>query len=312
MDSASAEDSGAATALAARLLARFGGDLRTANRPPDSQSNEVWLARDVVLRMGARERADGSLLREARLAAILPPEVGYFSVLGSGVAHGYEWMVAERLPGVGLSEVWDALGESERRAATDDLWARIAAVHRTDAARARRLRCTATPFYALDARVAVGQLRALAEAGALDRDAVARIGGLLDALFAAVPLVPQALAHTDLHQGNAVWDGNRAIPLDFEFACVGPCDLDVESLLRSFAPVPGSALTPHVAGLARKDLVRRGARERIVGYAVLRDLWALNLWLRKATSRDDLETWEPWLDLRAHAAGTSWAARLWE
>jgi aminoglycoside phosphotransferase len=87
--------------------------------------------------MGAN--GDGALLREARLATIMPREVGYPAVLGSGVLDDYEWVVAERLLGVDLGVLWATMDDAHRRNALEDLWARLAAVHRTDIAQAQRL-----------------------------------------------------------------------------------------------------------------------------------------------------------------------------
>lgn len=133
----------------------------------------------------------------------------------------------------------------------------------------------------------------------------------LVAMRDALPAVPYALAHTDAHPGNTIWDGHHAIPIDFEFACVAPDDLDVESVFRSFAAEPESATHRDLAALTHCALARPGARDRIVGYAVLRDVWALTKWLNNATERDDIETWAPWRNLHAHIHGTSWVAQLW-
>ena len=295
--------------LAERILARFGSTLVEATHPADGQSNSVWLTSTVVLRMGLDH--DGSLQREAALAALLPAEVGYPAVLDWGVDQGWEWIVATRLPGADLSATWTTLDDADRCRVVVDLWTRLRALQRTDSVHARQLGCTSTPFYALDAGRAAQQLRVCRAAGALDTTLVDAIEGRLAAMHAALPQVPQALAHTDVHPGNTVWDGQHAIPIDFEFACVGPSDLDVECIFRGFAAKPNSSITRDLAALTHDALARPGACDRIVGYAVLRDTWALTKWLSTGTDHADLETWAPVLNLRAHVHGTSWVAQLW-
>lgn len=43
---------------------------------------------------------------------------------------------------------------------------------------------------------------------------------------------PAGLVHTDAVLTNVVWTGSAAIPIDFEFACVGPVDLDADCVGR--------------------------------------------------------------------------------
>lgn len=298
--------------IAQRVLARFGSSLAEAERSPDGQSNMVWLAPSVVLRMGPKQAGrDGSLLREAALAALLPGEAGYPAVLGSGLLDGWEWVVAERLPGDNLVTAWPSLDDASRCAALADLWARLAAIHRTDIVQARRLGCTTTPFYALEPQRAARQLRVCREAGAVDTALAGAIERVLGSMYRALAGVPLALAHTDAGAANTVWDGRHAVPIDYEFACVAPVDLDVENMARSFAAEPDSPFSRQLAQLARAELARNRARERLLGYAVLRDVWGLTKWLGNAIGGDDRETWQPLLNLRAHVAGTSWVARLW-
>jgi aminoglycoside phosphotransferase len=304
---------------ARQLLAAHGARIEDATRPVHSQSNEVWLSERVVLRLS--RAADGSLVREAALAAILPAAVGYPRILGHGVGDGHEWIVTTRLPGTNLEESWPALDDAARARAVEDLWQRLRAVHRTDVDRARALGCTTTPFYTLDEREARRQLAELTDRGAVDSAVHGRLRDMLDAMFQALARVPVVLTHTDAGPHNTVWDGRQAVPVDFEFACVAPADLDLEHLLRTVFSQPGG---PRAAGRvvdSAADLLKLpGARARLRGYAVLGDLWGLHRWLRHAEATgsldlwgadaDDIHTWAPWRDLHAHADGTSWLADL--
>lgn len=117
-----------------------------------------------------------------------------------------------------------------------------------------------------------------------------------------------------------MWTGTAAIPVDFEFACLGPADPDLEKVLRSLVEYPDAAATDHLLRLAEPLLARPGAHDRLLGYAVLRDLWALDLWLRASDTPgvveswgvdpDNVPAWRPSTYLRHHATGDSWAAAL--
>lgn len=303
---------------AREVLARFGVDMEEAHRSGTSASNEVWLAERIVLRIS--QGPGSTLRREAALASILPADVGYPEVLGHGVDDGREWMVTSRLPGRNLEEAWPDLDAGGRVDAVTDLWRRLRAIHRTDVERARALGCTATPFYALAEADAARLMGWLTDQGMVDEVLGRRLREMLEEMFRAMRLVPPALAHTDAGPHNSVWSGSHAVPVDFEFACVAPADLDLENVLRCLSFQSGPDPSAQLADLAADLLSRPGARTRLWGYAVLRDLWGLRLWLRNARTTNDVErwggdpddyrTWGPWLHLRRHANRTSWLADL--
>lgn len=303
---------------ARRLLSRFGADIECAERPENGASNEVWLADQVVLRVS--RSPDGSLEREAALAAILPLEVGYPAVLGCGTDGGVEWMVTERLPGINLERAWRDLDSSARIDAVHDLWSRLHAAHRTDVDAARRIGCTSTPFYALEKKNARNLLDSLTEQQVVDPALRRRLRDILDQMFGELSRVPVVLTHTDAGPNNTVWTATQAVPIDFEFACVAPADLELENLFRTLSWQPGWDASPYLRDRVGELLTKPGAHARLRGYAVLRDLWALRLWLRKAqldsevngrgVDADDLQTWAPLLHLRAHADRTSWLAKI--
>jgi aminoglycoside phosphotransferase len=296
--------------LAARILARFGESIDGATRPEDSQSNEVWLTDRVVLRIAAGFEP-GYLTREARLALILPAEVGYPRILGSGTEDGREWIVAERLAGDNLGIVWPDLGEEEQTRAIESLWTRLAAVHEADVDAAIAAGCIDSPFYALDRAAAQRQLAALEAETAIDATMRANLAARLDDCFDAIDDVPRRVCHTDVGLKNALWDGAVATPIDFEFASVTPADLDLERWLWELREMSGTSAAIRWRELADEDLSRPGARARITGYRVLRDAWALGVWPRHAETEgkgrswppEDIREWRPWIDLDAITHG---------
>jgi hypothetical protein len=69
-------------AIAVSIFARHGVDFATVQRA-GGWTNAVWLAPDLVLRLSTT-KGNQSLLREARLAALFPPALGYPALLETG------------------------------------------------------------------------------------------------------------------------------------------------------------------------------------------------------------------------------------
>ena len=301
--------------LAKLILSRFGEDPEAATRPHTalSQSNEVWIASAVVLHLGATP-GPGSLLFEAQLAKLLPPEVGYPQVLDSGVIEGHEFRVTRRLPGENLESVWQQIGSAARVRALDDLWARLEAVHHTPVDSALEISAVRTPFYALDPSVAHRQLGRLRAEAALGDFPGERLEKILEAGFSAMTGAVRVLSHTDASAGNAVWSDPHAVLIDFEFACVTPADLDLENLSFYLLQDPDPTVRMRLLDLMSNALATLGSRDRLRAYAVLRDIWRLNLWLDKAARSaempTDIDSWAPLVRLRELASGRGWLSGI--
>ena len=76
-------------------------------------------------------------------------------------------MVAERMPGVNMGEVWPRLGWEERAQALTGLWERAKAVHATDLSRVSGQVRRRSPFYAPTPAAAATQVHQLREQGLL-------------------------------------------------------------------------------------------------------------------------------------------------
>jgi scyllo-inosamine 4-kinase len=292
--------------LASRILARFDEDFDASVR--QSGSNEVWIAGQVVLRLGAAP-GPGSLSFEARLASLLPPEVGYPRVLDAGLIEGHEYMVTSRLPGANLEAVWDQIPSAARVRALEDLWVRLEAVHRTPVDRVRAIGATSTPFYALDAIAAAHQLERLRSEAALVSFPGRQLAEIIEVGFDAMQHNEVCLSHTDASPGNVVWSDPHAVLIDFEFACVAPVDLDLENLCFFLLQDSDNAVRTRLRDLVSGPLRDRRSRDRLRAYAALRDIWRLNQWLDKAgpsESAADIESWAPLVRLREMASGSGW------
>lgn len=267
------------------------------------------MADEVVIRLSQRERS--SLAREIALAPAIPAEVGYPEVVDHGTTEGYEWMASVRVPGRNLHEIWPELKPSTRIEALADLWSRLRVLHTTDVGAARTAGCTWTRYYDLDFARAHNGLVAAVERGDLDPTTGDRLAKMLAEAFDMIPLVPVALAHTDASPGNTIWTPTgQAIPLDLESACVTPIDLELENLFRNLHFLSDRPTFSHLADLTSDLLSREGSGARLQGYAILRVLWALGAWLRRADGTADTSTCGPVLRLRSHAIGTSWLSDI--
>jgi aminoglycoside phosphotransferase len=300
---------------AAQILARHGGDFARARRA-GGYSNLTWLADGLAVRIAA-EAGPGDLLREAKLAALLPPEVGYPRLIASGVLEGHEWLLAEEAPGMNLGAAWPALDWEARVRALNDLWAKTEAVHRVSLVEAAPYVRPQSPFYAANPPAAAEQIRQLEEREMLQPAQSTVLMSILDRFWHALSEAKVVLNHGDLCTENALWHEGRVSALvDFEFAVAAPVELDANELLGQ-AYIPPEAEDPLPdptgAGLRRlreaatnavlPALGQPGAKDRLLGYAVLLKLWAVHKWLADGDDRAGFPTWQPHRELTELAAG---------
>jgi scyllo-inosamine 4-kinase len=205
------------------------------------------------------------------------------------VTEELEWVLAREVTGRNLGEAWPTLCWEARLCALRQLWARARAVHATDVLRAQAVTASESPFYASSPAQAAAQLARLQEAGILVSTQVAVLAKVLDRYWAALESAPRVLCHGDLCTENALWhDGTVVALLDLEYAVVAPVELDLNELVKSaFAP-PESVdplPDPDGAGLERvrqtvteiaaATMTTPGSVDRLLGYALLLDLWAM-------------------------------------
>lgn len=238
---------GAGTGSSGRTLAEIRA--RTALRGSDldptvpltrasSVTNEVWLTETHSVRVN--RHPNNRLYREALVAEILPPEVGYPRIVGHGGGRGEDWLVQERQPGTPLAHVWPRLTEEERRTAVEGLAERLRALHSTPAPP------DLPPVEHAPQLLAVGSdptrpvLDALDRAAQLDHvdpvlmteaaDLVVRLAPVLE------PFESSTLVHGDVTFENVLWSsGGVTALLDVEWARPGPRDLDLDIILRCCA-----------------------------------------------------------------------------
>jgi scyllo-inosamine 4-kinase len=301
--------------IAASIFARHGIDFAGVQRA-GGWTNAVWLADEAVLRLSTTQGSE-SLLQEAQLARLFSPGVGYPALLESGTTDGFAWTLARRLPGTSLGDVWDDLCWEERAIALHGLWQRAQAVHTVPTAKAARIARQRAWFNSTDPTEAQASLARLTESGIFTAAQSRVLREALDCFWSALPAAPVVLCHGDLTLDNAMWHAGEVVALlDFEFAVMAPVQLDLNHLVKcAFRPEdPAHPLTPAdfhgtqqlrdaVKEMALPLLAQPNERELLVGYAILLELWLLELWLAHPEGEGPLEEWAPLRRLRSLADG---------
>ncbi len=204
-----------------------------------SVTNEVWLTPTHAVRVN--RHPNNRLYRESMVAAVLPSEVGYPTVVAHGGGRGEDWLVQERKPGEPLAHRWPDLNEAERRRAVEQLAVRLAALHHTPAPADLPPIEHAPQLLEVGASDPTGPVvEALHKAMTLKHvdpvmlaDAAELVTRLAPAL---VPFESDTLVHGDVTFENVLWnEGEVTALLDVEWARPGPSDLDLDILLRCAA-----------------------------------------------------------------------------
>jgi scyllo-inosamine 4-kinase len=226
--------------LRARTALRGAGlDPRAALERASSVTNEVWMTSTHVVRVNRSH--DSRLAREAAVAAVLPPEVGYPRIVAHGGRPGEDWLVLERVPGRPLAHRWPDMSEAERRSAVEQLADRLRALHDTRAPTGLLPLHGAPQLLSADADEPVTPLlAALEHLGRFEHVDPLLAEEAADVVRASAPALQPfgspTLVHGDLTFENVLWDeGTVTAVLDVEWARSGPRDIDLDIILRCCA-----------------------------------------------------------------------------
>ena len=237
-----------------------------------------------------------SMSAEVALVNALPAEAGHPTILGSGTIEGHDWIVTEEVHGENLREAWCTLTSEERPGAIRQLWARVRAVH--DATPSLR------PFVGShsgfvptpdDATAAAARVSAALGLTSVQRS---RLHEIIGAYYRAAPVVEQVVNHGDLALMNALWRGEVVALLDFEFAVLGPVEIDLCRLVsEAQVSEAGDGADANVAAVAFAIAARDGdpvhGRTLLHGAAVLDQLRDVELWLARDRTEDGFDEWRP-------------------
>lgn len=280
--------------LAAEVAARYGGDL-TRMRRANGYSNATWVGDGIAVRI-AHTPVD--MACEAALVRALPREVGHPEILGVGTTEGHGWIVTAEVRGQNLHEAWPTLTAAEQQQAVRQLWARARIVHDTSPS-LRPLVASHGGFVpaSLGAALATAS-RAEVEVG-LSSAQRSRLHDIIKGYFRAAPMARQIVNHGDLALMNALWDGEVVALLDFEFAVLGPVEIDLCRLLCEARVSEEGQRVDSEAGAAAVEIAARDkdpvhGRTLIHGAAVLDQLRDLDIWLAHDRAGERVENWRPY------------------
>jgi scyllo-inosamine 4-kinase len=277
--------------LAAQVVAQYGGDLSRMGRALGI-SNATWVGGGLAVRI-ANTPVVSSMAAEVALVRALPPEVGHPKILGVGTIDGHDWIVTEEVRGQNLHEAWPTLTPEERRRAIHQLWARVRVVHH-DTPSLRPLVPSHAGFIPAtpdDATAAADRVSAALNLTDVQRS---RFHEIIGDYYRAAPVVEQVVNHGDLALMNALWDGEVVALLDFEFAVLGPVEIDLCRLVCEALVSEDGQRSDNDAGAAGFAIATRErdpvhGRALLRGAAVLDQVRDLEIWL----GRDRVEDWRP-------------------
>jgi len=240
--------------------------------PLPSDSNDAWKIGGLVLRIcwrGDRAR----LQREALVLEHLPDEVPHVRLADAGVIDDLSWTLTHWVPGTMLSHGWADRDRAERRTAAEQLGHALRALHAWEPSPEVRAALAARSAQPDTSDVIGADLNPLPVDRALrlvepamhldhvDSHLVTRLGEQIERLRHLDPLTAPtsgAVVHGDAHLNNVIWNGSRvAALLDFEWARLGPPDLELQPLLNSDGEVVRSLIDAYPAIVAHDQVVDR-------------------------------------------------------
>jgi aminoglycoside phosphotransferase (APT) family kinase protein len=215
----------------------------------ESWSNDTWLIDDAVLRVcwrGDRDRLD----RERQLLAALPSSLPHASVLSSGTWGDGTWILLRRIQGGRLDLVWPTLSLDQQRRAARRMGELLRSLHHW----APPLEILAL----LSSSTSITNKSPAEVAGSMlvpwPQDRLSPLLEWSEALLGGHanlhralcrrseelgPVAPDAefegstVVHGDAHAANVLCDGGELVALlDYEWARLGPADLELEATCR--------------------------------------------------------------------------------
>lgn len=279
--------------LAAEVAAHYGGAL-TRMRRANGYSNATWVGDGIAVRI-AHTPID--MAREVALVRALPREVGHPEILGEGTAEGHGWIVTKEVHGQNLHEAWPRLTPAEQQQAVHQLWARAQTVH--EASSSLRMHVASYGgFVPATPGDATASARRAEVALGLSGAQQSRLREIIEGYFRAAPAVEQTVNHGDLALMNALWDAEVVALLDFEFAVLGPIEIDLCRLVGEARVSEEGRHVDAKAGDAAVEIAARHmdpihGRALIHGAAVLDQLRDLDIWLALDQAEERVEAWRP-------------------
>lgn len=280
--------------------------------PVESYSNDVWEGHGRYLRVcwrGDRRRLE----KEALVLAHLPAGVPTPEVADAGGDDELTWMVTGTVAGENLEARWASLSDHERRTAVHACATAVRALHAWDPPAVVVESLTTSTSDDADTIAGSDLLplpmhrahrlaEAAAERGIVDAALAQDLRDRLDELGTFDPFAggePLVVIHGDLSIGNVLWsaDDDLAAVLDFEWARLGPPDLELLSFCAASTPVEAWTVEAYPEAFTHPHL-----RQRLWLYELTYTLRQRILWGTPGTLRDVVGALPPNVERLLHAA----------
>jgi len=264
---------------AAQIFSQYGISMDAAVRA-GGWTNDVWVNRDVVLRLSKTPDSD-RIRREIERAKHLPPSVGYPVCVATGVTDGCEWSLSRRISGVALSDVWAGLSWPEKSAAIRQIYRMMEGVHSIETSAIEHITLRRSWFSAFDRDESLADIERYVGRKLFTNGQGRVLRGMLERFYGRHSRITPVLNHGDITADNLMWnEGNVVSLLDFEHSAIAPPQLDLHSLVN-LALLPDDAVLTaegdseivryidEMMDLFKPLLSRQGDFDLLLGYGVL-------------------------------------------
>ena len=196
------------------------------------QINQVWICGDYIVRLNFQ--ANQQLHNEARLLQEIPAAIPRPKVIASGHDVQGEWQLQQKVAGRPLAHLWAEMSVDLRKQAIHQLATILQTLHGFDH---KNLTTPRPAYQPLDSALPEQIIAFAMQAKAFPHMDVALMDQVILMTRGFAQKISSAgrwgIVHNDLHFENILWDGEKITALlDFERACYGPLDLELDLLLR--------------------------------------------------------------------------------
>lgn len=215
-----------------RSIFAMHGENAEPERLSGGWTNFVYAAGDLVLRF-THNLESGRLHRETQLTKLLPEEVGYPKIVGSGRTSGCDWVLCRRIPGTNLEDAWENLSWTERAEALEQTWKRVKHVH-TMGTKEVEVYVNKALWYMENIENAVTEVERLFDRKIISAEQSSMLKEYIFRFEAAIKKADYVSVHGDLTPANTMWHEDKVAALmDFECATIAPKEADLMMLLNT-------------------------------------------------------------------------------
>ena len=275
--------------IAAEIFRQHDLKFETAERA-GGWTNAVWFNGDFVLRLSLSKGND-RIRREVELSKMLPKSVGYPKIIATGVAHGHEWSISERIQSKNLNDVWVDLSWSEKAKAVGQIFNIVQSIQSVNVEKIKHLSLQRAWYSPLNKSESLADCERYIAQGIFTESHGRTLYNTLEKFYLQLNQTTPVLNHGDITMDNLLWhEGNVVALIDFEHSSITAPQLDLHSLIN-LALVPDDKILSAEDGLETQQYIKNVIRllmpmltaehhkDLLLGYAILFRQRFLEFWL---------------------------------